>query len=101
MGHDIEVALLTLGSTLLLTMIIWLSARMARVWKTPKRVDRLEAVQPHIMNVLDVVIEVLALDIRALQGHKINGELSEAQRKMAETREEYRKFINEAVVSKK
>ena len=100
MDHDLYVALLTVGGMLVVAIIVYLAGRVTKVWKSPKRLDRVEGNQVHMMNMMEVVFDISSLNIRALQGHRINGELEDAQKKMADSREDYRKYVNGQSVSR-
>ncbi len=37
------------GSTVVTGMVLWIAAALARVWRTPKRLDRVEAILPVLL----------------------------------------------------
>lgn len=94
-GAAWAVAVIVVGA-----LIVYLSGHLARVWKSPKRIDRLEGNQVHMMDALDIIFDISSLNIRVLQGHKVNGELAEAEKRMATSREQYRKYLNSQSVSR-
>jgi ribosomal protein L30/L7E len=64
------------GSTLLAAIIIAMSATIARLWHSPKRLDRIDAVIPALCRAVLVLLRLHK------EGEKVNGELVESIREM-------------------
>jgi hypothetical protein len=84
---DITGVLLGVGGTLLAALLAWILVSIARQWRSPKRIDRLERMIPPIARALLVL-----LDVHCVEG--TNGEVKE-------TRTELHRILSDQAVSQK
>lgn len=101
MEHDLVVVLQTFGGLGGSVLVAWIVIATVRAWKSPKRLDRLEASQPKELEALVLIIDILIITLKCQQGQECNGDLETAQESAETIRKGLVKFLSKQSVSQK
>jgi len=82
-------------------LLTWLAATLVRLWRLPKRMDRVEAISPLLLRAVMILFDVNLIEVRCQQGKSCNGDLDEAVNKMGAFRKEMDSFLSGAAISQK
>ena len=89
------------GAILLAGLLTWLGVALARLWKVPKRIDRIEAMNPMMLEALMLLFDVNVIELECQQGKECNGDLTIAVNSIKAFKDRVTKFLAAASISQK
>ena len=84
--------------TLLIVFIVVFTGKIGRL---PKRLDRIEAMSPLMLEALLILFDVNIVELECIEGKECNGNLHEAKEKVANFKSRVSQFLTHAAISQK
>jgi len=101
MGPIIEGAIIGALAIVIAGLAAWTASAISRLWHLPKRIDRMEAILPLVLENQGAVLDGLASLARCIENKACNGELESLDKIIMAAKEKMRVFLSGAAISKK